>query len=125
MTYCIAEVTIPARLQGPSSVNGTGRVEVYYNGQWGTICDDRWDINNSRVVCRELGYKDAVRAIKTYVPSGSGQIWLDEVSCNGTERSIFDCVHNGWGIHNCKHFEDAGVECLKPGKGHLNSFIFY
>ena len=115
---------IPVRLRGPSSVTGTGRVEVFYNGQWGTVCDDWWDINDARVVCRQLGYQNAVRAIKRYVHSGSGQIWLDDVRCRGTERSIFDCTHRGWGIHNCGHSEDAGVECLKPGKDHQKfSFV--
>ena len=100
------------RLQGPLSKKGTGRVEVFYNGVWGTICDDRWDISDARVVCRQLGYPDAARALYwSQIPSGSGQIWLDDVACTGRERNIASCFHGGWGVHNCGHFEDAGVEC--------------
>ena len=103
-------------MQGPLSENGTGRVEVFYNGQWGTICDDRWDIDNAKIVCRQLGYKYAIRALGgSDVPAGTGKIWLDDVDCNGTEQKLASCSHAGWGNNNCQHHEDAGVECLSQG----------
>ncbi len=103
-------------MRGPLSANGTGRVEIFYNGQWGTICDDGWDINDAKVVCRELGNKDAVRALQGYnVPDGTGQIWLDNVACTGNEQYLSNCFHTEWGSHNCKHHEDAGVECSSTG----------
>ena len=42
------------RLAGSSSPN-EGRVEICQNDQWGTVCDDGWDRNDARVVCRQLG----------------------------------------------------------------------
>ncbi|XP_046863568.1 deleted in malignant brain tumors 1 protein-like [Xenia sp. Carnegie-2017] len=100
------------RLRGPKSSIGKGRVEVFYNGEWGTICDDGWDLNDAKVVCRQLGYDNAVRALLGgNVPHGSGRIWLDEVRCVGNENNISSCSHSGWGSHNCTHDEDAGIQC--------------
>ena len=43
------------RLQGGKYSN-EGRVEVYCNGQWGTICDDGFGSNNAHTICQQLGY---------------------------------------------------------------------
>ena len=100
--------------------NGEGRVEVFHNGVWGTVCDDFWDINDAEVVCRELGYLGAASAPqRAYFGAGSGQIWLDNVACQGNETSIVQCQHNGWGVENCGHREDASVICLKSKSDHV------
>ena len=91
---------------------GEGRVEIFFRGKWGTVCDDDWDINDARVVCRQLGFADAVSAPSfAHFGGGSGQIWLDNVGCSGSEKTIADCTHNGWGVESCNHDEDASVIC--------------
>ncbi|CAB4013293.1 deleted in malignant brain tumors 1 -like isoform X2, partial [Paramuricea clavata] len=92
------------RLRRRPSSNDIGWVEVFYSGKWGTICDNSWDINDATVVCRQLGYKFGVRALRgSYIFNGTGQIWLDDVACTGNEQSLSSCSHNGWGNKNCGH----------------------
>ena len=99
------------RLVGGSH-SAEGRVEVLYEGEWGTICDDNWNIKNAEVICRMLGYPVALSSKGNAAYGvGSGTILLDDVQCDGDEANIADCSHSGWGVSNCGHAEDASVEC--------------
>ena len=90
-----------------------GRVEIYYNGCWGTICDDLWSLNDARVVCNQLGYPSALQALqRASHGQGTGAIVLDDLLCTGSESSLLDCPSfTPAGTHNCAHFEDASVVC--------------
>ena len=104
------------RLAG-GSWSGEGRVEIFHNGAWGTVCDDGWDLNDAQVVCRSLGYSNASDApLSAHFGQGSGQIWLDDVNCLGNESSVERCSHIGWNVHNCGHSEDASVICSSKHK---------
>ena len=95
---------------GPTEYEGT--VEVYYNGQWGTICDDGWDLNGAQVVCRQLGYDQAISA-RSY--SFYGLAWGKTFyykHCFGTESTIGNCLHSGWGFEDCYFHGVAGVKCF-------------
>ncbi|XP_069134406.1 neurotrypsin-like [Argopecten irradians] len=102
------------RLRGTDSTAYRGRVEVLYNGTWGTVCDDFWTDDDASVICRMLNFRKGGTAFSSaHFGEGSGQIWLDNVNCTlgYTVTDISNCHHLSWGTNNCGHNEDAGVTC--------------
>ncbi|KAM3603145.1 uncharacterized protein V6R79_017242 [Siganus canaliculatus] len=101
----------PIRLMNGTS-RCSGRVEVYHDGQWGTVCDDRWGMQEATVACREMNCGSALTVkYKAFFGRGSDQVWLDDVECTGIEKSLSECPHRGFGEHDCDHNEDAGIVC--------------
>ena len=116
------------------AVEHEGRLEMYYDGQWGTICDDYWTAEDEDVACKQLGYPDgsegkaqrlrakllgldsegAYRFRPPYFGPGSGPIHLDNMLCVGNETNLLMCPRQGnqpVGKHNCRHSEDVSVRC--------------
>jgi len=97
------------------------RLEVFHNGEWGTVCDDGFTYNNARVACRTMGYKTGGGKYGSnwnYNSAGTGKIWLRAVSCTGSESSFFDCPRvGGWGQggYGCNHSEDVYMTCGSSG----------
>ena len=102
-------------MDGPTKYEGT--LEVYHNGEWGRVCDDYWDLNDVQVVCRELGFGNAIATRHTRRSfSGQGHskvIWLDNLECVGTEWTIGNCLHKGWNVSSCYNWwnVNVGVKC--------------
>lgn len=100
------------------SARNSGRVEVLHQSVWGTVCDDGIYTSGTAqddfisVTCGQLGFSGAGSAIlTTSVPDGVDPVWMDNVSCAGTESALPMCPFNGWGIENCSHYEDIGLTC--------------
>ena len=102
------------RLVGASKLEG--RVEIMYQGIWGTICDDGWDDIDATVVCRELGFLNGTATTQDQLDPVTDPVWLSHVSCLGNESKLSHCMHNGAGnVGNCSHSQDVGVQCNPYG----------
>ena len=102
----------PIRLvDGPT--NNTGRVELYIDNEWGSICDDGWSNEDAKVVCHQLGYpsEGAVAIGDAYYGEGSGPIVLRRMECEGTEDTIANCSFEGPYYTYCYHSAVASVNC--------------
>ena len=76
------------------------------------MCDDGWNFNDAQVICRQLGFGPATTVrCNAFYGQGSGNVWLRNLNCNGTELTVNDCSHNGWRVQDCSHSRDAGVQC--------------
>lgn len=104
---------VQVRLVSGSKTNArAGRLEVWHNGRWGTVCSDFFGAQEACVVCRQLGYNTAGRIWpSTRFGRGVGTIWLDDLACSGSETRLESCRSRGWGVHNCRHSKDVGVSC--------------
>jgi len=77
------------------------------------VCDDGFTEAAARVVCYSLGFGYVGREVDIdNFGVKEGQIWIDDIQCNGTESNISECSHSEWGVHNCGHKEDVAVSCM-------------
>jgi hypothetical protein len=110
--------TVPMRLVTAEATSGfKGRVELYHNGEWGTVCSNQFTVTSAMVVCRQLGLEGGEMMPLGSYPTGAGSIWMDNVVCQGHEKRLWLCNFGGWGSHSCDHMSDVGVECHKPPEG--------
>ena len=110
------------RLVSKGERTNAGYVEIYHDGEWGTICDDDWDLMDGDVVCKQLGFEHGAHSVidGAGLGEGMGPIMLSSINCGTEETMLEDCPNSGWKTHSCSHIEDAGVICrTDPGR---NSF---
>ncbi|PVD37785.1 hypothetical protein C0Q70_00386 [Pomacea canaliculata] len=103
---------------------GAGRVEISVGGLWGTVCDNNWDDEDARVLCRFLNYTDGYAVGNAYYGQGAGPIWLSSVRCKGSERSLAECPQSGFHAvvnnYDCmSHSNDASAVCIDEIKLNL------
>ncbi|XP_048012255.1 scavenger receptor cysteine-rich type 1 protein M130-like [Megalobrama amblycephala] len=102
---------VPLRLSGGEGWC-SGRLEVYHNTVWGSVCDDLWDIRDAQVVCRQLGCGAALRADGNSVfGAGEGVVWLNRVECRRNEIHLWDCPLSLKNHTDCSNKDHAGLTC--------------
>ena len=100
---------ITVRLVDGSSYN-EGRLEVYYSGRWGTVCNDGWNDSYAGLVCTQLGFGSSGKL--SNFGAGTGTIFLDKVMCSINDTILASCGHYGVGVTvGCNHNDDVGVKC--------------
>ena len=107
------------RLAGVNSTELEGRLEVFVNGAWSTVCDKSFDFPEASVACRQLGLGSALRAVKkTVYGFGTGPVWANDANCTGRENTLFQCPNapRSRGMR-CYHSSDVGVVCTGPTLG--------
>ena len=109
----VALINGSLRMVNTMSIQFGGRLEFYYNNNWGTVCDDGWSIIDAAVACRQMGFRGVSHSdISLFGPGRSSQtIWLDDVACRGSESQLVDCSHAAIGEEDCTHSEDVGIIC--------------
>ena len=107
--------TVPVRLAGVDGVNYAGRVEVFYQGKWGKICRNEWDINDVKVVCRQLGFQTALAEFLGMDTKDENiSVAMSNVACTGQESVLASCKRRD-GNHRC--WNNIGAQALcEPSK---------
>ena len=98
-----------------------GRVDVSVDGEWGTLCNRFWDINDAKVFCKSLGYVTGFPLYTGKFKDPPKKVYETNMHCNGSESSLESCPHEGWEQpepdKNCyDHSKDAAVHCYNSGK---------
>jgi hypothetical protein len=76
------------------------------------VCDDAFGSTDAAIACQQLGFSSGSVLGTGSTPNGSGQIWLDEVGCGGSESRLDECPASFWGYTTgCFHSTDIGVSC--------------
>ncbi|XP_071961853.1 scavenger receptor cysteine-rich domain superfamily protein-like isoform X2 [Antedon mediterranea] len=90
-----------------------GRLEIHHFGKWGSICmdEDGWSVEDVTVACVQLGYPSGNSTIESIPGPKDQPIYLNDVICSGNEKSLSDCQHGDWGIHDCSHKQDVALAC--------------
>jgi len=99
-----------------------GRLEVFYNGAWGTVCDDSFSWIDATVACRQMGMTGGT----AYTAGGNGgSILMDNMGCVGSENRLSQCTFNGWGVNDCSMSENVGVQCTSSSSSGSSYFSSY
>lgn len=108
---CMAIHEGMVKISGTDNTN-SGLLMVYHNNEWGTVCNVDFHFVDAHVACQQLGFLAAAWYGKLPISSAGMPIWMSHVDCQGSEASVMDCAHNGFGFNNCGHNQDVSLICM-------------
>ena len=114
VSFTLVETPTVRAIRLADGTEHSGRLEIFHDGQWGTVCDDYFGAADVAVACRQLGYTKGTINHENIYPFGTGPIWLDDVACTGSEFALSECRHRAYGANNCFHYEDMEITCANP-----------
>lgn len=113
------------RLTGGKN-NSQGRVELNYDGTWGSICDYQFDTEEARVICQQMGFIDGHAFKNSYFGNGTGPVYITDLACTGNETTLLSCPNAGWNTSYelcAGHSHDAAVSCYGEGMSASIEFV--
>ena len=110
-SYCFSLSLEAARLVGGH--DNSGRLEVYHEGEWGSVCSHKFHYLEANVACRMMGYSSAVQVFTNvqgdYDDTVNNKIVLSQLKCDGTENHLSDCDYDH--IENCASGKSVHLKC--------------
>ena len=98
-------------------------MEVFYKGQWAKICKNEWDFNDAKVICRQLGFEEALAEfIGSDVRDEGIPYAMSDVSCTGEESELASCdrIDGKLNIPSQCQSNDKGSQVLCQPSKQLN-----
>ena len=112
--FAFLEQGNPIRLVG-GAVHSEGRLEIYYGGQWGTVCSAYFSLADGYVACRQLGYANVLKISTGPSVATNRSILLSNVLCHGYESSLLQCSPTT-GTIVCTPLQNTWLVCGKQDK---------
>ena len=98
-----------------------GLLEFLHNDVWGGVCDDKFEIEEAKTACLQLGYDDATAVLNPSI-TGPSTFILDEIKCYPNHARLQDCLHDPFTVHDCDSEEHTAVSCT--GGGNILSLTY-
>ena len=91
----------------------SGRLQVFYNGTWGSVGSNSMTPHTASLVCKELGCGDGgTQEISIFYGRVNGTAWLDHVQCGESNSSFWQCPSDPWELQSYDDVRDeTNITC--------------
>lgn len=108
------------RISGGDPSGRSGRAEIFFDDEWGTLCNTDWGENEASALCRQMGFHGGDPIDGPFKVPAKGLVYRSMYQCSATSQSLRDCPHSGWqeakDTECTDHQNDAGLFCYQNGE---------